>query len=159
VERRADKLVHSSWTRRQLGFSMEGGQIDYIWGVLDVIPITNSPDIRLRCAIHSADSGSVMIIPRETSSCVSTSNSMRSIELATTWIVHTLLLRSSIILKAAQKIMSPYKLAYDYCDWWTAYQIGQRVGNKFSLDYRVFLAGDAVHTLSQGGTGNECLYG
>jgi len=44
---------------------MEGGQTDYIWGVLDVIPITNSLDIRLRCAIHSADSGSVMIIPRE----------------------------------------------------------------------------------------------
>ncbi len=65
MERRADKLIHSSWTRRQLGFSMEGGQTDYIWGVLDVIPITNSLDIRLRCAIHSADSGSVMIIPRE----------------------------------------------------------------------------------------------
>ena len=53
-----------------------------------------------------------------------------------------------IILKAAQKIMSPYKLAYDYCDWWTAYQIGQRVGNSFSCDDRVFLAGDAVHTHS-----------
>jgi len=53
-----------------------------------------------------------------------------------------------IILKAAQKIMSPYKLAYDYCDWWTAYQIGQRVGNEFSLDDRFFLAGDAVHTHS-----------
>ena len=30
-----------SWTRRQLGFSMEGDQTDYIWGVLDIIPITN----------------------------------------------------------------------------------------------------------------------
>ena len=28
-----------------------------------------------------------------------------------------------IILKSAQKIMSPYKLTYDYCDWWTAYQV------------------------------------
>ena len=53
-----------------------------------------------------------------------------------------------IILKAAQNIISPYKLAYDYCDWWTAYQIGQRVGNSFSCDDRVFLAGDAVHTHS-----------
>lgn len=53
-----------------------------------------------------------------------------------------------IILKAAKKIMSPYELAYDYCDWWTAYQIGQRVSNSFSCDNRVFLAGDAVHTHS-----------
>lgn len=44
--------------------------------------------------------------------------------------------------------MYPYELAYDYCDWWTAYQIGQRVGNSFSCDDRVFLGGDAVHTHS-----------
>lgn len=28
------------------------------------------------------------------------------------------------ILRAAQKIIAPYKLTYDYCDWWTAYQVG-----------------------------------
>ena len=34
-----------------------------------------------------------------------------------------------MILKAAQKILNPYKLSYEYCDWWTAYQVriqGQR---------------------------------
>ena len=30
-----------SWTRRQLGFTMEGEQTDLIWGVLDVVPITD----------------------------------------------------------------------------------------------------------------------
>ena len=30
-----------SWTRRQLGFKMDGEQTDYVWGVIDVIPITN----------------------------------------------------------------------------------------------------------------------
>jgi hypothetical protein len=65
--------------------------------------------------------------------------------------------------------MRPYKIDYRYCDWWTgkllsleagfidvqmltfmtaAYQIGQRVGDSFSLKERVFLAGDAVHTHS-----------
>ncbi|GFF59206.1 phenol 2-monooxygenase, partial [Aspergillus udagawae] len=53
-----------------------------------------------------------------------------------------------IILKSAQPILQPYKLDYAYCDWWTAYQIGQRVGDRFSLHERVFLAGDAVHTHS-----------
>lgn len=52
------------------------------------------------------------------------------------------------IIKAAQKIIAPYKLTYEYCDWWTAYQIGQRVGTNFDFKSRVFLAGDAVHTHS-----------
>ena len=30
-----------SWIRRQLGFQMEGEQTDIIWGVLDIIPITD----------------------------------------------------------------------------------------------------------------------
>lgn len=30
-----------SWTRRQLGFTMEGEQTDFIWGVLDIVPITD----------------------------------------------------------------------------------------------------------------------
>ena len=37
---------------------------DFIWGVVDMIPVTNFPDIRARCAIHS-NNGSCMIIPRE----------------------------------------------------------------------------------------------
>lgn len=53
-----------------------------------------------------------------------------------------------MILESAQRTLAPYKLAYEYCDWWTVYQIGQRVGSKFSKNERVFLAGDAVHTHS-----------
>ena len=30
-----------SWTRQQLGFTMDGEQTDSIWGVLDIIPITD----------------------------------------------------------------------------------------------------------------------
>lgn len=53
-----------------------------------------------------------------------------------------------MILESAQRTMAPYKLDYNYCDWWTAYQIGQRVGSNFSKHDRIFLAGDAVHTHS-----------
>jgi phenol 2-monooxygenase len=53
-----------------------------------------------------------------------------------------------MILECAQRTMAPYKLTYEYCDWWTAYQIGQRVGSQFSKNERIFLAGDAVHTHS-----------
>ncbi|KAF8849456.1 phenol hydroxylase [Acephala macrosclerotiorum] len=137
-----------SWVRRQLGkgFELEGEQTDYIWGVLDIIPITDFPDIRMRCAIHSASSGSVMVIPRE--------NKLVHlyIQMTTTEKGGNKLDRSNItpklILESAQKTLAPYKLDYEYCDWWTAYQIGQRVGKSFSKNGRIFLAGDAVHTHS-----------
>ena len=51
-----------------------------------------------------------------------------------------------VILQSAQRIMAPYRITYRKLDWWTAYQIGQRVGTNFSAAERIFLAGDAVHT-------------
>lgn len=30
-----------SWTRRQLGFELDGEATDFIWGVMDIIPITD----------------------------------------------------------------------------------------------------------------------
>ncbi|EMT65560.1 Phenol 2-monooxygenase [Fusarium odoratissimum] len=138
-----------SWVRKELGFKLEGESTDYIWGVLDIVPITDFPDIRQRCAVHSASSGSVMVIPRENKLV------RLYIQLTTTakigeqdsradrsWIT------PNVILESAQKILAPYKLTYRKLDWWTAYQIGQRVGSNFSAYDRVFLAGDAVHTHS-----------
>lgn len=137
-----------SWVRNQAGFSLEGDSTDYVWGVLDIVPITDFPDIRHRCAIHSANSGSVMVIPRE-NKLVRLYIQLQAMERQKpgakadrSWIT------PSTILQSAQRILHPYKLDYVHCDWWTAYQIGQRVGNHFSLYDRVFLAGDAVHTHS-----------
>ncbi|OQD80707.1 hypothetical protein PENANT_c033G02357 [Penicillium antarcticum] len=137
-----------SWVRRQLGYKLEGDSTDYIWGVLDIIPITDFPDIRQRCAIHSASAGSVMVIPRENKlvrlyiQLQATEHGQNGGKVDRSGIT------PEIILRSAQQILHPYKLDYSYCDWWTAYQIGQRVGNCFSLKERVFLAGDAVHTHS-----------
>ena len=58
------------------------------------------------------------------------------------------------ILAKVQKIIAPFTFRYTYCDWWTVYQVGQRVGNHYSASERVFLAGDAVHTHTpKGGQG------
>ena len=136
-----------SWVRGQLGFKLEGDSTDYIWGVLDIVPITDFPDIRMRCAIHSASSGSVMVIPRENKLV------RLYIQLTTTGQtgeggsrVDRSKITPDIILQSAQRIMAPYKITYRKLDWWTAYQIGQRVGTNFSAAERIFLAGDAVHT-------------
>ncbi|KAL5356818.1 FAD binding domain-containing protein [Aspergillus floccosus] len=140
-----------SWVRSQLGFALEGESTDYIWGVLDIVPITDFPDIRMRCAIHSESSGSVMVIPRE--------NKLVRLYIQLTTTEHDggggtggradrSKINPDVIIQAAQKIMAPYKISYKKLDWWTAYQIGQRVGTKFSARERIFLAGDAVHTHS-----------
>ncbi|KAH9207573.1 FAD binding domain-containing protein [Leptodontidium sp. 2 PMI_412] len=134
-----------SWTRRQIGSVMEGEQTDFIWGVLDIVPITDFPDIRYRCAIHSA-SGSMMIIPRENKYVrlyIQVSDAAEDGQP-----VDRSKINQETLLRSAQKILTPYKLTYKHCHWWTAYRIGQRVGSKFSAHDRVFLAGDAVHTHS-----------
>ncbi|KAI0891088.1 putative phenol 2-monooxygenase [Annulohypoxylon nitens] len=136
-----------SWTRRALGFELQGEATDFIWGVLDIIPITDFPDIRMRCAIHSAENGSLMVIPRE-NKMVRLYIQLKEVTPDASGRADRSKITPEIILNAAQRILSPYKLDYEYCDWWTAYQIGQRVGTNFDAHQRVFLAGDAVHTHS-----------
>lgn len=137
-----------SWVRSQLGFRLEGEPTDYIWGVLDIVPITNFPDIRNRCSVHSEASGSLMVIPRE-NSLVRLYVQLNEVQPdAETGRADRTSITPEKILKAAQKTLAPYTLEYKHCHWWTAYQIGQRVGTQFSKLERVFLAGDAVHTHS-----------
>lgn len=135
-----------SWVRRKLGIEMVGEQTDYIWGVLDAIPQTDFPDIRSRCAIHSADQGSVMIIPRE-------NDLVRFyVQLQERAIPGQRVDRSKytpeVVLDAARKIMAPYRVDIKDLEWFTAYHIGQRVAHIFGKNDRVFIAGDACHTHS-----------
>ncbi|KAK7518441.1 uncharacterized protein IWZ02DRAFT_456610 [Phyllosticta citriasiana] len=132
----------------QLGFEKQGEATDFIWGVLDIIPITDFPDIRQRCIIHSADQGTLMVIPRERGLVRLYIQLKEIVPDAASGRADRSKITPDIIFKAAQKILSPYQLRYNYCDWWTAYQIGQRVSPSFSLHNRIFLAGDAVHTHS-----------
>ena len=132
-----------SWTRKQLGLTLDGEQINYVWGVLDIIPLTDFPDIRQASIIHSAKAGSILSVPRED-------------KLIRLYIQLGLeddaqnrkTITPKTIIKKAQEIMSPYRIDYKYCDWWSLYKIGQRIAPTFSVDDRVFLAGDAVHTHS-----------
>jgi phenol 2-monooxygenase len=136
-----------SWVRRQLGFEMVGEHTDYVWGVLDIVPLTNFPDIRNRCAIHSAENGSVMVIPRE-GALVRFYIQLSEVERDSEGRVNRSKITPEMILAQAQKIMKPYTITYEEIHWFTAYQIGQRVVNEFSAHNRVFITGDAAHTHS-----------
>lgn len=113
-----------SWVRRQLGFVMEGEQTDYVWGVMDIVPLTNFPDIRMRCAIHSANHGSVMVIPRERK-LVRLYVQMQDVERDVNGRVDRNKVTPELLLASAQRIMSPYTLEIESCDWFTCYQVNR----------------------------------
>ena len=65
--------------------------------------------------IHSASSGSLMVIPRE--------NRLVRLYIQLTEVsvgggrVDRSQIKPDMIIKAAKKIMSPYQIDYHYCDW------------------------------------------
>lgn len=138
-----------SWVRKTLGITMDGEQTDYIWGVVDIVADTDFPDIRNRSAIHST-SGSCMIIPREGDKVrfyiqLSDSDVMDPV----TGRVDKDRMSPEKLLEVARKILHPYKVDEPKMyDWWTIYIIGQRVASRFSVNERIFIAGDACHTHS-----------
>lgn len=138
-----------SWVRKQMdnNVTMEGEQTDYIWGVLDAIPITDFPDIRSRCAIHSHH-GSVMIIPRE-HGLVRLYIQLEDIQRNEVGRIDRSKINAETIVHSANKVFAPYTLEMDSIKWFTAYQIGQRVATSFEdTSRRIFIAGDACHTHS-----------
>ncbi|KAJ6562415.1 FAD binding domain-containing protein [Mycena capillaripes] len=140
-----------SWTRKQLGFSLEGDSANIYWGVMDARPITDLPDVRVKVVVHSANSGSLMIVPRER-------NLVRLyIQLGTLQPGQKLDAGSQSpekIIESARRILAPYTLDCPVVEWWSVYEIGQRICKDVSFKNRVFLAGDAFHTHSpKGGQG------
>ncbi|KAJ7696431.1 FAD binding domain-containing protein [Mycena rosella] len=140
-----------SWVRKHLNIAMEGSQTDHIWGVVDMVPKTNFPDIRSKCAVHS-ENGSCMIIPREADKVrlyiQLDSGGCEAVD-AVSGRIDKKRMGPHQLLEVARKSFYPYVFETpDEFDWWTIYIIGQRVASRFSVGERVFIAGDACHTHS-----------
>ncbi|CZT53489.1 probable 2-polyprenyl-6-methoxyphenol hydroxylase and related FAD-dependent oxidoreductases [Rhynchosporium secalis] len=131
--------AHSE-VRRSLGFKMIGDSTDTIWGVMDIYPRTNFPDIRRKATVRSR-SGNIVIIPREGGSLV-----RFYIQLPAGTNVKEVTLDD--LHKTARQIFLPHTMEFAETAWWSAYAIGQRLADHFSKDNRVFLTGDACHTHS-----------
>ena len=118
--------------------------ISYVWGVMDGVVRTNFPDIKMKCTIHS-DHGSIMVIPREDNMvrlyiqiATSTDPDFDPRKTASVQDVQT----------AAKRIFQPYHCEWDRVEWYSVYPIGQGLADKYTLDHRVFMGGDACHTHS-----------
>ena len=141
--------------RGAIGRTLSGDSANQAWGVMDVLVVTDFPDIRFKTAIYSANEGNVLIIPREGGYLV-----RLYIELDKLKQNERVLERNITIdqlIAAAQRIFKPYTFDVKEVAWWSVYEIGQRLGDKFDdvpeADVgrrrpRVFIAGDACHTHS-----------
>ncbi|KAI5299964.1 hypothetical protein KEM56_002849, partial [Ascosphaera pollenicola] len=134
-----------SFVREKLGIQVRHKDpISYVWGVMDGRVQTDFPDIRTKCTIHSA-AGSIMVIPRENNLvrlyiqiASSTDPDFDPRKTATV----------DEVQSAAKKILQPYKVEWEHVDWYSVYPIGQGIADNYTLDHRIFLGGDAVHTHS-----------
>ncbi|KAG5773869.1 hypothetical protein H9Q73_011941 [Fusarium xylarioides] len=131
--------AHST-VRKSLGFKMVGDSSDSVWGVMDIYPITNFPDIRKKAMLQSKNDGNLMIIPREGDELV-----RFYIELPGTSARDV---TEQDLINKVKRIFHPFGIDIARTVWWSAYVIGQRLADHFTKDHRIFLTGDACHTHS-----------
>lgn len=150
-----------SKVRKSMNIPLQGDSANKAWGVMDILLITDFPDIRVKSFIQSKDHGAVMTIPREGG------------YLCRFYVELDLLdkdkraadvrLNEHDIIAKAQKIFHPYTLDVKEVAWWSIYEVGQRIAERFDnrpagssedIIPRAFVAGDACHTHSpKGGWG------
>nr|WP_300313734.1 FAD-dependent monooxygenase [Halomonas sp.] len=137
-----------SIVRQSIGRVPQGHGGDKAWGVMDVLAVTDFPDIRFKCTIQSADAGNILLIPREGSYMVRLYVDMGNIA-PDAW------LTKEQVLEKAQAVLAPYTFEVKETAWFSVYRVGHRVTDKFddveddqmeSRTPRVFIAGDACHT-------------
>ncbi|KAK0706361.1 FAD binding domain-containing protein [Lasiosphaeria miniovina] len=134
-----------SFIREQLKIGIKHKDpIAYVWGVMDGVVKTDFPDIKMKCTIHS-EHGSIMVIPRE-------DNMVRLyIQIASStdadWNPRKTATQEEV-QESAKRILNPYSIEWEIVEWYSVYPIGQGISEKYTLDHRVFLGGDACHTHS-----------
>ncbi|TFL03010.1 phenol 2-monooxygenase [Pterulicium gracile] len=126
---------------------MKGEATDIVWGVIDAEVKTDFPDILYKTLIHSRDAGSIMTIPRE-SNLTRFYVQLQAGEDGKGAHYTRDSATQDICIARAKKIFEPFQLEFGYVDWFSVYQIGQRIATNYTLDQRVFLGGDATHTHS-----------
>ena len=142
-----------SQVRRSMGRELVGDAANQAWGVMDVLAVTDFPDIRFKSIVHSNHEGNLLVIPREGGHLIRLYIELDQLEgderVAARGITVDRLIDS------AQRILAPYTIEVHEVAWWSVYEIGQRLCDKYDdvpvgadRAPRVFIAGDACHTHS-----------
>jgi 2-polyprenyl-6-methoxyphenol hydroxylase-like FAD-dependent oxidoreductase len=140
--------------RRAIGRQLVGDSANQAWGVMDVLAVTDFPDIRYKAAVQSAQ-GNLLVIPREGGYLARLYVEMD--KLGEEERVANRGITLDKLIGVAQSILHPFKLDVKEVPWWSVYEIGQRICDKYdevpaeevgSRLPHVFIAGDACHTHS-----------
>ena len=132
-----------------IGRELVGDPMNQAWGVMDVLAVTDFPDIRLKSAITSRR-GQHPDHPargRVHGAALHRAGRRRPAARDVT---------PEKLAAVANRILHPYVLDVRDVGWWSVYEVGQRLCDRFddvpagAADRlpRVFIAGDACHTHS-----------
>jgi hypothetical protein len=121
---------------------------------MDVLAVTNFPDIRFKSAVQST-TGNLLVIPREGDYVVRLYVEMD--KLGEEERVTSRNIGLEQLIAKARSILQPFTLDVKEVPWWSVYEIGQRICDKYddvpasetgARPPRVFITGDACHTHS-----------
>lgn len=142
-----------SRVREAIGCTLAGDQANHAWGVMDILAVTDFPDIRLKCAIQG-EAGNILLIPREGGHLFRMYVDLGEVAEDDAGAVR----RTSIeqVVATANAILAPYTLEVKDVAWNSIYEVGHRLTDRFDdvlpeqgdRTPRVFIAGDACHTHS-----------
>ena len=143
-----------SRVRAAIGCHMAGDQANHAWGVMDVLAVTDFPDIRTKCSIQS-EAGSILLIPREGGYLFRMYVDLGAVAADDHHGVRNTTIEQ--VIARANEILHPYTLDVKNVAWNSVYEVGHRLTDRFddvptdaagTRTPRVFIAGDACHTHS-----------
>jgi phenol 2-monooxygenase len=140
-----------SAVRRAINRELRGDAANHAWGVLDLLAVTDFPDVRRKATIQS-EQGSIVLIPREGGYLFRVYVDLGQVTDATRDRIRSM--SSEDVVAAARRVLHPYTLEPREIPWFSIYEVAQRVTDAFDDaagrggDPRVFIAGDACHTHS-----------
>ena len=139
--------------RKVIGGELHGDTAHQAWGGMAVLANTDFPDVRQKCLITSAHEGNVLILPREGGYLFRMYVELDKLNPDER--VANRNLTVDHVIAAANRIMRPYTIDVKEVVWWSIYEIGHRMTDRFddvpegeNRNPRVFTAGDACHTHS-----------
>ena len=97
-----------SRVRDAIGAVPRGDFANHAWGVVDMLAVTDFPDIRLKAAIQSADEGNILLIPREGGYLVRLYVDLGEIDPANREAFR--LITQEQVIQTAQRVLRPYTL-------------------------------------------------
>ena len=144
-----------SRVRKAIGGELHGDAAHQAWGVMDILANTDFPDVRQKCLIASESEGNILILPREGGYLFRMYVELDKLKEDER--VSDRDFDQDDLIAAANRILAPYTIEVKEVVWWSIYEIGHRLTDKFDdvpqgegskRNPRVFTAGDACHTHS-----------